>query len=98
MLLKQSGESLIGKEKALMDALKDGEEQLVLKELDHMFTLIKRSASMGNEVLRTRYMELLMILVKFMHDNGFVSNQEINKIENVYQMAWQVDSADSLQA
>lgn len=97
-LLKQSGETLIGKEQALLDALKEGEEQSVLQELDNMFALIKRSASMGNEVLRTRYTELLMILVKFMYDNGFVNNQEMNKIEDVYQMAWQIDSADRLQA
>ncbi|HBS46161.1 response regulator [Paenibacillus sp. B2(2019)] len=96
--LKQSGETLIGKEKALLDALKEGKEQSVLQELDKMFTLIKRSASMGNEVLRTRYMELLMILVKFMYDNGFVNNQEMNKIEDVYRMAWQIDSAAHLQA
>ncbi|MFU1796402.1 response regulator [Paenibacillus azoreducens] len=96
--LKQSGETLIGKEQALLDALKEGDEQSVLQELDNMFTLIKRSASMGNEVLRTRYMELLMILVKFMYDNGFVNNKEMNKIESAYQMAWQVDSADKLQA
>lgn len=96
--LKQSGETLIGKEQALLDALKEGEEQAVLQELDHMFIRIKRSASMGNEVLRARYMELLMILVKFMYDNGFANNQEINKIEDVYQKAWQIDSADRLQA
>ncbi|MGZ9586461.1 response regulator transcription factor [Paenibacillus marinisediminis] len=96
--LTQSGETLIGKEKALLDALKEGEEQTVLQELDHMFARIKRSASMGNEVLRARYMELLMILVKFMNDNGYVHNQDINQIEDVYQVAWQMDSADSLQA
>ncbi|WP_018755577.1 response regulator [Paenibacillus terrigena] len=95
--LKQSGESLIGKEQALLDALKEREEQAVLQELDHMFALIKRSASMGNEVLRARYMELLMILVKFMYDNEFVNSLEMDKIEDVYRMAWQVDSADSLQ-
>jgi two-component system response regulator YesN len=96
--LKQSGETLIGKEQALLDALREGKEQSVLQELDLMFTRIKRSASMGNEVLRARYMELLMILVKFMYDNGFVNNQEMNKIEDVYQMAWQIDTADRLQA
>ncbi|WP_052759589.1 response regulator [Paenibacillus sp. DMB20] len=96
--LQQSGETLIGKEKALLDALKEGDEQTVLHELDSMFALIKRSASMGNEALRTRYMELLMILVKFMHDHGYVDSQQVNKIEDLYQMAWLVDSADSLQA
>ncbi|OAB33613.1 hypothetical protein PMSM_13370 [Paenibacillus macquariensis subsp. macquariensis] len=95
--LKQSGETLIGKEQTLLDALKEGKEQSVLQELDKMFTLIKRSASMGNEVLRARYMELLMILVKFMYDNGFVNSQEIKRIEDVYQMAWQIDSAERLQ-
>jgi YesN/AraC family two-component response regulator len=95
--LKQSGESLIGKEQALLGALKEREEQAVLQELDHMFVRIKRSASMGNEVLRARYMELLMILVKFMYDNDFVNSLEMNKIEDVYRMAWQVDSADHLQ-
>jgi len=95
--LKQSGESLIGKEQALLYALKEREEQAVLQELDHMFVRIKRSASMGNEVLRARYIELLMILVKFMYDNDFVNSQEMNKIEDVYRMAWQVDSSDSLQ-
>ncbi len=96
--LKQSGETLIGKEQALLNALREGDEQKALQELDHMFVRIKRSASMGNEVLRTRYMELLMILVKFMFDNGYANNHELNKIEDVYQMAWQIDSADRLQA
>ncbi|MCJ8010303.1 response regulator [Paenibacillus sp. KQZ6P-2] len=96
--LTLSGETLIGKEQALLEALKEGKEKAVLQELDNMFTLIKRSASMGNEVLRARYMELLMILMKFMYDNGFANKEEMNKIEDVYRMAWQIDSADSLQA